>query len=56
MTTLIGSSTNLLVSDALTDASGGGLDFFDPLWPGVLLAGVGIFYIAVHHAEAAAPA
>ncbi|MCP2670237.1 SLC13 family permease [Maricaulaceae bacterium EIL42A08] len=45
MTTQIGSSTNLLVSDALKDASGIGLGFFDPLWPGGILAGVGLLYI-----------
>lgn len=45
MTTLIGSSTNLLVSDSLKDATGQELGFFDPLFPGILLAGVGILYI-----------
>ncbi len=45
MTTLIGSSTNLLVSDALRDATGSGLSFFDPLWPGGILAIVGLAYI-----------
>ncbi len=45
MTTLIGSSTNLLVSDALRDATGEGLGFFDPLWPGAILAAVGLVYI-----------
>jgi di/tricarboxylate transporter len=45
MTTLIGSSTNLLVSDALRDATGQGLGFFDPLWPGAILAAVGLAYI-----------
>ena len=45
MTTLIGSSTNLLVSDSLAEATGQGLGFFDPLFPGILLAGVGIVYI-----------
>ncbi|CAN0324351.1 unnamed protein product, partial [Chrysoparadoxa australica] len=38
-------STNLLVSDALKEASGVGLGFFDPLWPGAILAGVGLIYI-----------
>jgi len=46
MTTLIGSSTNLLVSDALNASTGAGLGFFDPLFPGILLAGVGMIYIA----------
>jgi len=45
MTTLIGSSTNLLVSDALREATGEGLGFFDPLWPGAILAAVGLVYI-----------
>jgi di/tricarboxylate transporter len=45
MTTVIGSSTNLLVSDALKEATGAGLTFFDPLWPGIILAGVGLAYI-----------
>ena len=45
MTTLIGSSTNLLVSDALRESTGSGLGFFDPLWPGIILAGVGLAYI-----------
>lgn len=45
MTTLIGSSTNLLVSDALTEATGDGIGFFDPLFPGLLFAGVGILYV-----------
>ena len=46
MTTLIGSSTNLLVSDALNEATGAGLAFFDPLYPGVILVAVGVVYIA----------
>ena len=45
MTTLIGSSTNLLVSDALREATGRSLSFFDPLWPGLILALVGLAYI-----------
>ncbi|MGJ3232318.1 MAG: SLC13 family permease [Oceanicaulis sp.] len=47
MTTLIGSSTNLLVSDTLKEATGGdGVGFFEPLFPGLLLAGAGVLYIA----------
>lgn len=47
MTTLIGSSTNLLVSDSLREATGGdGIGFFEPLFPGLLFAGAGMVYIA----------
>jgi di/tricarboxylate transporter len=53
MTTLIGSSTNLLVNESLKDVTadpaqgiaGLELGFFGPTWPGVLLAGVGALYI-----------
>jgi di/tricarboxylate transporter len=45
MTTLIGSSTNLLVSDSLLEATGEGIGFFEPMVPGLLLAGVGMVYI-----------
>ncbi|MEQ8434428.1 MAG: SLC13 family permease [Oceanicaulis sp.] len=45
MTTLIGSSTNLLVSDSLLEATGEGIGFFEPMFPGLLLAGVGMVYI-----------
>jgi di/tricarboxylate transporter len=45
MTTLIGSSTNLLVSDSLLEATGDGIGFFEPMFPGLLLAGVGMVYI-----------
>ena len=43
--TLIGSSTNLLVSGALESATGTGLGFFDFTVPGAVLAGVGFIYI-----------
>lgn len=46
MTTLIGSSTNLLVSDSLRNLTGEGMDFFTPTMPGLLLAGVGVAYSA----------
>ncbi len=45
MTTLIGSSTNLLVSDSLMEATGESIGFFEPMFPGLLLAGVGMVYI-----------
>jgi di/tricarboxylate transporter len=45
MTTLIGSSTNLLVSDSLLEATGEGIGFFEPMFPGLLFAGVGMVYI-----------
>ncbi|MEE2566695.1 SLC13 family permease [Hyphobacterium marinum] len=46
MTTLIGSSTNLLVSDSLRTLTGDGLEFFSPTGPGLILAGVGVVYSA----------
>ena len=45
MTTLIGSSTNLLVSESLSATTGEGLEFFDPLIPGLILSAVGLVYI-----------
>ena len=45
MTTLIGSSTNLLVSGALEKATGEGLDFFAPTSAGLILAFIGMIYI-----------
>jgi len=45
MTTLIGSSTNLLVSGALERTTGAGLDFFAPTLPGLVLAAIGALYI-----------
>lgn len=44
MTTLIGSSTNLLVSSALTGLNLPPLSFFDFTVPGVVLAAVGLLY------------
>lgn len=46
MTTLIGSSTNLLVSSAMIDLGYKPLGFFDFTIPGLMLAGVGFIYIA----------
>jgi di/tricarboxylate transporter len=45
MTTLIGSSTNLLVSSALVDLGERPFGFFDFTIPGLLLAGVGLVYL-----------
>jgi di/tricarboxylate transporter len=45
MTTLIGSSTNLLVADSLFTATGNDLGFFAPTGPGLFLAAVGLLYI-----------
>ncbi|MCR6632580.1 MAG: SLC13 family permease [Magnetospirillum sp.] len=47
MTTLIGSSTNLLVSSALTTQNVPGLGFFEQTPMGVLLAGVGFLYVVL---------
>jgi len=47
MTTLIGSSTNLLVSDVLRQVRGSGLDFFAPTQFGMVLAAAGIVYLLV---------
>jgi di/tricarboxylate transporter len=46
MLTLIGSSTNLLVSDSLRTLTGEGLDFFEPTFPGIFLVIAGLAYIA----------
>ncbi|MEN0652098.1 MULTISPECIES: SLC13 family permease [Hyphobacterium] len=46
MLTLIGSSTNLLVSDSMRSLTGSGLDFFEPTMPGLFLVLGGIVYIA----------
>ncbi|SLN44416.1 SLC13 family permease [Oceanibacterium hippocampi] len=46
MTTLIGSSTNLLASAAAVTAGLAPIGFFDFIVPGSLLAAIGIFYIA----------
>jgi di/tricarboxylate transporter len=45
MTTLIGSSTNLLVAEQLRTISGVGLDFFTPTVPGLFLGAFGMVYI-----------
>lgn len=45
MTTLIGSSTNLLISGALSQSGARPLGFFDFTVPGLVLAGVGILYL-----------
>ncbi len=47
MTTLIGSSTNLLVSSALTGVDLPPLSFFDFTVPGVVLAAVGLLYALI---------
>ncbi len=47
MTTLIGSSTNLLVSGELEKLSGMSIGFFDFLLPGSVLALVGLVYIVM---------
>ncbi|WP_421858660.1 SLC13 family permease [Oceanicaulis sp.] len=46
MTTLIGSSTNLLVADSLLASTGETLGFFQPAQMGVMLSIVGMIYIA----------
>lgn len=45
MTTLVGSSTNLLVSGALQNAGGRQLGFFDFTIPGLILMSVGLVYV-----------
>ena len=45
MTTLIGSSTNLLVNDVLRRVTGDGLGFFTQTGPGLIMAGIGTIYI-----------
>lgn len=45
MTTLIGSSTNLLVNDVLIRGTGEGLSFFTQFFPGMILAIIGAVYI-----------
>lgn len=47
MTTLIGSSTNLLVSSAMVDLGYAPLGFFDFVVPGAMLAAVGFVYVLV---------
>ncbi|MAU41682.1 MAG: SLC13 family permease [Kordiimonas sp.] len=46
MTTLIGSSTNLLVSGSLQGLTGESIGFFDFSFPGLVLATLGFFYVA----------
>ena len=46
MTTLIGTSTNLLVSGALTQLGEAPLGFFEVTAPGVVLVAVGLIYLA----------
>ncbi len=45
MTTLIGSSTNLLVADALRATGAAELNFFTPTAPGLVLAAAGVVYL-----------
>ncbi|WP_411815970.1 SLC13 family permease [Hyphococcus sp. DH-69] len=47
MTTLIGSSTNLLVSGALSQLGKEPLGFFDFTVPGLVLASVGLLYVII---------
>lgn len=47
MTTLIGSSTNLLVNDVLIRDTGAGLGFFTQTYPGLILAAIGAVYIII---------
>ncbi len=45
MTTLVGSSTNLLVSSTMVELGYSALGFFDFVIPGAILAGVGFVYV-----------
>ena len=45
MTTLVGSSTNLLVSSTLQEIGYDGLTFFQFFVPGCILAGIGLVYV-----------
>ena len=47
MTTLIGSSTNLLVNDVLMRSTNISLTFFTQFWPGITLAAIGAAYIII---------
>ena len=47
MTTLVGSGTNLLVSNALIEAGFHGFTFFEFTLPGLLLAGTGLAYVTI---------
>lgn len=45
MTTLIGSSTNLLISSSMTELGYNPLGFFEFVIPGMIMAGVGFIYV-----------
>lgn len=45
MLTLVGSSTNLLVADAMRELGYGKIGFFDFLVPGCIMAGAGFIYV-----------
>lgn len=45
MTTLVGSSTNILVAGVLDRMTDETIGFFDPMWPGLILALIGVTYI-----------
>lgn len=45
MTTLVGSSTNLLVSSTMVEVGHEPLEFFDFFVPGLMLAGIGFVYV-----------
>ena len=47
MTTLIGSSTNILVAGALARSTEESVAFFDPAFPGLILAAIGAIYIVL---------
>ncbi|PHQ60780.1 MAG: SLC13 family permease [Robiginitomaculum sp.] len=47
MTTLIGSSTNILVAGALARSTEETVTFFDPAFPGLILAAIGTIYIVL---------
>ena len=47
MTTLIGSSTNILVAGALERSTEESIAFFDPAWPGLILAAIGVAFIVL---------
>jgi di/tricarboxylate transporter len=47
MITLVGSGTNLLVSNALIEAGFHGFTFFEFTLPGLLLAGTGLAYVTI---------
>lgn len=47
MTTLVGSSTNILVAGVLERLTDETIGFFEPAWPGMILAFIGVTYIIV---------